>query len=112
MSDYYYCSECGELFEKSEAGGRAEDPSPRGVSLASGYYLTDVCPWCGSDELIEANECVLCGDPIKPTTRFCRDCMDYMEPLMDIIENYLGRRKKTREDDAYIIDEAYMERGH
>lgn len=111
MSDYYYCTACGELFEKTEAEVQSFDPSPAGISLASGSYEVDTCPWCGSDELIDANTCVLCGDPIKPTKRLCKSCMDYMEPLMEIIDSYISRKNTTGESAPYVLDTAFTEKG-
>lgn len=50
----YICKDCQRLFEEPHV--EYDDPSPGGVSLVSGAYAYNYCPYCGSDRITEAYE--------------------------------------------------------
>lgn len=79
----YICKKCGKVFKEEDVVEIHDDPSPAGVSLPSGYYTYYECPYCGSDDIHEATECVVCGD------YFVDDGDDVCEECFGTIENKL-----------------------
>ena len=71
-----FLCECGHSFENPRycAGDRV----PYGDTYASfGDYA--VCPVCGSDDILEADECACCGEVTAlsdMTEGFCGKCVD------------------------------------
>jgi len=72
----WYCPNCKSCFEEPENAIEyvTDDPFPMG-------QITHVCPNCGSDEWVEAIQCVGCGEYIVGPyikTRFdecyCENC--------------------------------------
>lgn len=65
------CLDCGSIFKAEDAAfrpSREEDGLPPWVSV-------DVCPDCGSDELIELGTCELCKErPSRMDSDFCSEC--------------------------------------
>ena len=81
----FRCEDCGRFF--SEPIIEHDDPSPSGVSLASGYYTEWYCPHCGSDLVEEAGYCKSCGEPVESGTTLCENCReDLFLELRDIAE--------------------------
>ena len=76
----YRCEDCGRFFEEPVVVH--DDPSPSGVSLASGYDIEWYCPQCGSDQVEEAGECASCGEPIADGEVLCEDCMKELKKLL------------------------------
>ncbi len=57
MSQDYICFDCGTVFDKSEAGHEVDYRD-----WLTGATLTFmVCPNCGSDDFLEAEECCECN---------------------------------------------------
>ena len=83
---YFYCYDCGEVFSEEAARIRlAED----------GYGLKEVygCPECGSTNITDANECKICGAPIRATTEYCQKCNDLILKRWErVIEAVQDRR--------------------
>lgn len=84
------CKECGQVFDDDEIVRVKDDPSPDGVSLTSGYYEYWECPHCGSDELIEANECPMCGEWFAEDEglTICAECQKELLDELEKIRNY------------------------
>ena len=82
-NDYYVCDNCGEVFREDEADYYLDDPSPRGISLPSGYIRIDTCPWCGSEDLSTAPICECCENPHngKKSEYFCPSCFEAFEEI-------------------------------
>ena len=83
----YYCNDCNNMFEESEADSRPtrlEDSRPKG-----GFVM--LCPYCGSDDLEEASYCERCGEPIPPDEHLCDVCEgDLYGIVQGAIESYKG----------------------
>lgn len=79
----YVCRKCGKTFE--EVVEVHDDPSPAGVGLTSGYYTYYKCPYCGSDDVGEAQECAVCGEYFSDDgEEVCEDCWTtIMKDLQD-----------------------------
>ena len=83
----YYCNDCCEIFDESEADSRETvlgDSMPPGTRVA-------LCPYCGSDDLEEADTCERCGTPIPPDEHLCDDCRDDLGyGVRSLIESFRG----------------------
>lgn len=100
----YFCVQCGEIFSECEIV--CEDPSPIGVSLPEGFYHTAICPFCGSEELEEAQECPCCGAAHSPGDRseLCEECKDEIHRgVGNIIAKLSGKSEKSREEIQNIV---------
>lgn len=70
----YACDNCKEVFAPEEAGNRWEQLGERytdGVNYA-------LCPFCGSDEIVDAVRCDGCREYFHPDMLddfFCADCI-------------------------------------
>lgn len=83
----YRCDDCGRFFE--EPVEVHDDPSPKGVSLTSGYYIEWYCPHCGSDHIEEADTCALCGEPIAKHSVLCDNCKeDINSDIAELANSY------------------------
>ena len=76
----YRCDDCGRFFDEPVIV--YDDPSPVGVSLASGHYTEQHCPFCGSESVEEAGECVSCGEPVAKGQTLCEDCREDLRTYM------------------------------
>ena len=76
----YRCRDCGNFFEEPIVVH--DDPSPKGVGLASGYYVEWYCPACGSDHIDDAGMCASCGEPVEKGYTLCGDCMEELKKLL------------------------------
>ena len=82
-----YCNDCNELFLDSEAESRPtvlEDGKPP-------WERVMLCPFCGSEDLDEADSCERCGEPIPPGEHLCECCEDDLYGIVQgAIESYKG----------------------
>jgi hypothetical protein len=51
----WVCKECDGSFDEPKI--IRDDPSPKGLSLAPGYYEYASCPFCGSEDIELAHKC-------------------------------------------------------
>ena len=66
----WYCEQCNNLIDDHNV--RTEEEWDVG-------YTHHICPCCDTmDELVEADECIICGEPIKPDTKYCPTCEDIL----------------------------------
>lgn len=66
--EWFYCPECGLVFNEDEAS-RVYEEVERGY-----YWFTYSCPECGCVELEDPEPCPQCGGPMKPGADMCEDC--------------------------------------
>lgn len=64
---YYYCQDCGEIFEEEYARVLWED-------YGHGRIEHIGCPVCRSTNVVEAEKCKICGEPIAFDKDYCEDC--------------------------------------
>lgn len=76
----YRCEDCGRFFDEPIV--ERDDPSPRGVSLPSGYYTYWHCPYCDSEEIEEAGVCKSCGEPVESGRTLCDTCRDDLASIL------------------------------
>lgn len=102
----FFCLNCEEFFEDTEAETIKEDPSPAGVSLPEGYYEYKVCPHCGSDYIDEAYLCPVCGEYHSPHDReeICNSCAEDIDKSFEaMIDELSGKYGKDYKDLKEII---------
>ena len=66
--EYVICRECGEVFSQADI---------KRVRHSDGDAW-DECPYCGSDELDDVEQCVVCGRWVAPEDIYhgvCKDCL-------------------------------------
>jgi len=73
MSSWVYCDNCKQFVLEDELEREYEHHSELsgmgGVTCETFY----VCPHCGSDEIDDAYECEICGEPTT-SLDYCDDC--------------------------------------
>lgn len=89
MKKYYYCEDCDEIFSEEAAGTK---------SVYDGYGELDYysCPTCGSIDLLDAEYCVICGEPIVPdSVKICTECAETLhKEWVNFVEKVMDRRLK------------------
>lgn len=102
----YYCEDCGEIFEAEDCNKVCEDPSPSGVGLPEGCYEYDTCPYCQSDSLMEAEQCICCGEYYSKTNMddLCESCsIDIYKSVEAVIRELSEKYQKTFMDMKEIV---------
>ncbi|GEM_PF-6416941 len=56
----YYCNDCEEYITPK----LADD------------MCTDVCPYCGTEDIERAGSCPVCGNPIRSHEDYCGECTE------------------------------------
>ena len=93
------CEDCGEVFKVDDAARRP----PRLEDGLLPWDSVTVCPYCGSEEVVELRKCELCGAPITDETEssFCEDCRDDIDySFKDLFDSLEERLRKDRH---YIV---------
>ena len=91
----WYCESCQEYFDDADSAYRSEtEPHPELGAEAD--YFPDVttyrvCPYCGSDELIPAYECDLCGELHHEDGDICPECQRKIADAIDKLAFDIGR---------------------
>lgn len=84
----FMCWKCGNLFDEPAVVN--DDPSPDGISLPLGAYISRYCPRCGSDDIEQAKECPVCGEHHLERGALCHECAeliaDGLERLRDSMD--------------------------
>lgn len=96
----YICRDCGKQFDEPER--TYDDPSPAGVSLASGYYVYEECPCCGSEDIEEAHQCQICREWTIEDSTICHSCR---EQITDEVREIQDSWKLPDSDFRRIIDD-------
>ena len=93
MADKYICNKCKESlydFELNKVEGGYSECCYYGEHVDWRYEGDDyVCPHCGSDDLIEAVECPICGgfhDKEESYGGYCEKCVDKAATPENLIE--------------------------
>ena len=86
---YFHCPDCGEIFPEEQA---------RTLLREDGYGSKQIlaCPSCRNTELDEADECVICGEPIPPDrVSVCTECAETLhKEWVNFVEKVMDRRLK------------------
>lgn len=80
LVSYWYCQRCKEVISQDDL---------RFVREAERHYWLDdspvesyayaLCPYCGSDQIDEADYCEVCGEPFVPEDLeggICKECLE------------------------------------
>lgn len=63
-----FCTNCEKFFDEDQIVWKEI-----GASSGAPTYYEQKCPYCGSDCILEAGECELCGEPIAKGC-LCGEC--------------------------------------
>ena len=88
---YLYCDNCGEIFPEEDA---------RELWDTDGYSMKTIlaCPNCRNTELVEAEECKICGEPLPPSNEYCHNCFDTLNRAwINFVETVMDLRLKNGE---------------
>ena len=100
-----YCNSCCEFFSEEEAKKRdvvLGDSMPPGLKVG-------ICPYCGSEDLVEAGSCERCGAPILPDEHLCECCEDELYGAVHrIVESYQGDVQDAKEKFLDYIERRWM----
>lgn len=82
----YKCLDCGDFFEEPDTRDIV-NPSEYWGRPVNEYLQAEVCPHCGSEDIEEAKECIICGSPSEDD--FCKDChIDLENQLEELKHRY------------------------
>ncbi len=90
MKQYFYCEDCDEIFSEDNAGTKRTE-------WGYGDKEFYACPTCGSIDLRDADNCVICGEPIVPdSVSVCADCAETLHKAwVGFVEQVMDRRLKA-----------------
>lgn len=85
----YYCTECGAVHTEDELEMDVEYDNGDG-GYGNPMYATFICPECGSEDLVEAVECPVCGEWHDPDDgEICADCKKDISALwLNLLGNF------------------------
>lgn len=89
----YICKDCKHVFDDDKVVIIRDDPSPQGVGLPAGYYTYYECPHCGSEDIAEAAQCVVCGEYYDSPTGsdgVCDECFAEIEGNLETVREDAG----------------------
>lgn len=92
-----WCNDCKQIVDEEyieESEGHDELDSFGGF-YPSEEYEVEVCSECGSDDLEEPGECIICGEPCDPAKEICPDCEGQIDAEVDGLIDYF---KKYNDD--------------
>ena len=105
---YMYCTDCGEFFEECDASIVYEHHSELN---GMGGITTEkfmACPYCGSTDIEEANECEICGHPTRK--HYCKECVsDFFADLDEFFGKEEVRYGKPLKESLYDLTSSYLD---
>lgn len=75
IMDRYFCEECGHVATEDELDYYEERDTGEG-GYGNVMYSLPLCPECGSEDLIEAKECPICGEWHGNDDVICDPCTE------------------------------------
>lgn len=83
----YYCTECGAILTEDELDRDVEYDNGEG-GYGNPMYTTLLCPECGSEDLVEAEKCPVCGEYFDGEGQMCASCEADVKALwLNLLEN-------------------------
>lgn len=77
----YYCNDCNQFI----------------TPVLADDGVTDVCMYCGSEDIEPASECGICGKPIKSNEDYCEGCLKLAERYIFELGLEVGNYKKAKD---------------
>ena len=90
----YKCNACGAVFTDPAVEHVEERHGELGTP-ASGYFkrvgVIETCPYCGSDEYFDGEECPICGTVHDGVfSDYCDECTTAVTEAVEALEKKLG----------------------
>lgn len=79
-----FCTNCEKFFTEEQIVWKEI-----GASLGAPTYFEGKCPYCGAEEITEARECELCGEPIEKGC-LCGECRKAIKKELGIFHKRLA----------------------
>ena len=92
----WYCKKCKEFSDEEDLIEKEYIEETYGPYRRVVYE--HFCPECGSEEVVEAGRCEMCGEPCDPRDDFCESCHDEANYVMDKMATEYGVRKDIIQD--------------
>ena len=104
-----FCEDCGTFFFSEEAGmsDRGFDYEYCGQCGVFHDYRV-CCPNCGSEDVVEAGACAVCGEAVRPGDEYCSSCIAEANCVVDLLAEQLGTDNSAAWD---LINYIAEERG-
>ena len=97
----YRCKDCGGFFEEPLY---RKEYGPRDADALFGYELYSHCPYCGSEDIEEADECRSCGEYIPQGQTVCENCReDILQGMLEMADDM----KMTFDDFQMAVEEVF-----
>lgn len=82
----FKCLDCGATFPEPNVE-QIEDPREYWGAACSETFVEYHCPYCGSDDVDEQNDCIICGEATEDG--FCKQChVNLQHDLEQIQKDY------------------------
>lgn len=88
---WVYCENCGQFVLEGDLEKSYEHHSELNGMGGITYETFYVCPHCGSDEIEDAYECEMCGEPTL-SLDYCEEC------TTEVIKSFNEWLEKTAKD--------------
>lgn len=110
-----WCNSCNQIVDEEyiEESESHTELDPVGWFYPSEEYETEVCSECGSDDLEEPGECIICGEPCDPDKEICPDCEGQIDSEVDgLVDYFRGKYENSLSlfDYYYYVKELLEER--
>lgn len=97
----WYCRNCDTRFHDPETQTErvTDDPVM--------YIPYGVCPYCGSDDYVEAVQCKVCGDYFDEEELIggiCKDCLAEAMDNIDLLKDYLEASEQIEDFAEWVGD--------
>ena len=104
----YVCNDCGELFE--EPIERTDDLGLPDEVRRGYVERYGVCPYCESEDFVEARICDVCGEYGKLYTgahiNYCKSCYEHtLKRFTDLLSDFSAEEKEILADAEVISSE-------
>ena len=96
-----YCCDCGKYFEEEELVSETVWSHSNYIGFGGWYpETTDRCPYCGGEDIEDAYECEICGEPTL--IEVCDKCKN---EVYTALEKFFDDFAKKHRCDAEKVEE-------
>jgi hypothetical protein len=100
------CGDCRSTFEEPIV--TTEQIGEFWGTPAYGKFYS--CPYCGSEAVEEARECVICGEPIESESNYCDSCLGFVNEAVSDFISEVSKYLNTDHNTALELILANLER--